>query len=427
MSLENDRPESLLGLMMALEGVEDSYTIVHGPTGCKYYPASVSENMFRDRGQKPNARNLLIFSDRYFFAQPRLPCTYLDMGMFVTGAMDRLEDLYGKVGSMSPSLIGIINTPGASLIGEDISDIKGDIPTVAIDHCRYTGSCAEGFQDGILAILKTVKPEKSEKREGVNLVGIGMMHLNWEDTIDDLKGLLELCGIKVNTVIGAGWDVDDIRRSASAELNVLVYPEYGDRIAEFYTEDYGIPSFKSPEEVPIGFASLEHWICGICDRLGKDPSKALKKIKAMRKRTASKLQLMESMNLLPKGRTFSLFTDGSTAYAVSDFLYSYLGMVPAAITCPSDTPQKKRTLERFRELKVPFSEDAEHIPTDVFIASGGLCASAMSRKVTQGTFVIEYPSDVFISVSPEPALGLGGTVRLLDAVLNTIAERQRFR
>ena len=32
-----------------------------------------------------------------------------------------------------------------------------------------------------------------------------------------------------------------------------------------------------------------------------------------------------------------------------------------------------------------------------------------------------------VNIRAEPAIGLGGTMRLLDGVLNTIADRQRFR
>ena len=96
MSLDCERPESYLGMLMALEGVSDGFTIIHGPTGCKYYPASVSETAFPDRGGEVKARNLFRYSCKYFFSQPRLPCTYLDMGRFVTGATELNEQNYAQ-------------------------------------------------------------------------------------------------------------------------------------------------------------------------------------------------------------------------------------------------------------------------------------------------------------------------------------------
>ena len=128
MSYDLERPRGLLGYMLAFEGVSDSATIVHGPTGCKQYPADLSEKSFRTRDGN-SVRDLFSFEERYYFFQPRIPCTYLDGDTFVSGASERLQDLYDLVVSKGPGLIGVINSPGASLIGEDLTKLRSDIPT----------------------------------------------------------------------------------------------------------------------------------------------------------------------------------------------------------------------------------------------------------------------------------------------------------
>ena len=424
MSLEYERPDSFLGMLMALEGVSDGFTIIHGPTGCKYYPASVSESVFPERDGTPRARNIFQYASRYFFSQPRLPCTYLDMGRFVTGATERLKDLYSKAESLHPSVISVINSPGASLIGENLQAVSGDIPTVRVDHAEYSGTCSDGFQDGILEILGTVRPEKTDGKKGVNLLGISILHLNWEDTIEDLKGLLGLCGIEVRCTVGAGWSADDIRNSAGAELNVLIYPEYGDRVAAFYRDEYGIPFVN--EGVPLGFANLEKWVKSVCSALGCDPSPALAKIKEGRRTAARSVALMESFHLLPKGHTFSVLCDGSLAYAAVEFLYGYLGMVPVAVTCPGAEDWEKRTEEFVSSHGIPFSKDALHTDAEIILTSGTLGISCLSRGLVKGYAEIEAPGTKYVNVRPEPPIGLGGTLRLLDSVLNIIASRQRF-
>ena len=424
MSLENDRPESFLGAMMAAEGVANGYTIVHGPTGCKYYPASVSESEYPDREGTAETRNIFRFASRYFFSQPRIPCTYLDMGRFITGGTDRLKDLYSKVEEMSPALITILNSPGSSLVGEDLGCVSGPIPTVRIDHADYSRTCAEGFQSTVLEMLKTVRPRHQEKRSGVNLVGICMLHLNWKDTVEDLSELLALCGIEVNCTIGAGWSVGDMEDSASAELNVLVYPEYGDMIAKFYESEYGIPFVN--EGCPLGFSALERWATSVCTRLGKDPTPALLRIRECRKQAARSVALMESYHLLPKGHTFSLYCDGSLAFAAVDFLYGYLGMVPVAVTCPNGKDWESRTLEFIRNKDIPVSEDALHTEADLMITSGSLGTSCISRGLVRDYIEVENPGTKYVCVRPEPPIGLNGTLIMVDRVLNIIAARQRF-
>lgn len=75
---------------------------------------------------------------------------------------------------------------------------------VTVDGGMFSRSEAEGFQDTVLAILGRIPPAETE-RSGVNLMGISIDHLRWYDTVADIRGLLEMCGIRVNGCIGAGW------------------------------------------------------------------------------------------------------------------------------------------------------------------------------------------------------------------------------
>lgn len=87
--------------------------MIHGPTGCKFYPSAVMEDGRESLGGGTERRNALLLGTPYYFGQPRVPCTYLDMQVFVNGARDRLEDLVGRISELGPGLIGVINSPGA--------------------------------------------------------------------------------------------------------------------------------------------------------------------------------------------------------------------------------------------------------------------------------------------------------------------------
>jgi nitrogenase molybdenum-iron protein alpha/beta subunit len=427
MTLESDRPESLLGTLLGFEGVRDVCTIVHGPTGCKYYPASASENGFRDRGPGYSSRNVFKWGDDYFFGQPRIPCTYLDFDKFVSGAGERLDKVYKMAEALEPSLICIVNTPGASLIGENLTAVGGRIPTVRADKARYSGTFADGFQDAQEMILQELQPQKRETVRGrVNLMGITIFHLNWDDDVAELTKLLNACGIEVGCTAGAGWAVKDIVESVNSELNVLIFPEFGRRTAELYEKKWGVPFFESPEGAPIGFDATEAWIKGICARLGKDPAPAIEMIREGRKKAVRGLQKMESVHMLPRGRTFSVYADGSMLYAVSRFLYDYLGMVPVALKSPSGADWEKKAEDYFASKRIPVSDDPEHTQTDIIVSSGALCVSAVERGYALASAVIEGPGNRFVHVEPEPVLGVRGTLRLVDAILNDIANRQHF-
>ena len=164
MSYVLEEPEGMLGLMLAFEGLSDSVTIVHGPTGCKQYPADLSERSFRARNGEFVVRDLFNFKRRFLFYQPRIPCTYLDGDTFVSGAAERLNELYDITVSDRPGIIGIINSPGASLIGEDLTRLKSDILTVGFESPGFSLPFGEGFQNGVIGIIDALAMEPGKKK-----------------------------------------------------------------------------------------------------------------------------------------------------------------------------------------------------------------------------------------------------------------------
>ena len=67
--LKNITPDSLSGIIFALEGVKRSLVILNGPTGCKFYNAATSDSqVIRQREFDP-----LNFPPVWYFGQPRVP------------------------------------------------------------------------------------------------------------------------------------------------------------------------------------------------------------------------------------------------------------------------------------------------------------------------------------------------------------------
>ena len=422
MSFETDRPEGMMGYVLAFEGIDDSMMILNGPTGCKYYPASASESSYRNRKSGPQTFNPYVFQREFFFNQPRVLSTFMDGPDYISGTKGKLNNAIEAVMPTDPKLIGILNSPGASLIGEDLSlKTEPSVPVVKIESPEYSVPMCEGFQNGIISILETVKPKKVKKNErsGVNLLGISVWHLGWVDSISDLTRLLNMCDITVNMTVGAGWSADDIEKSSNASLNVIIHEEFGTNIAKWYESELDIPFILS-ERVPIGFDALESWICNICKALKKDPKNALDEIRKKRTRAATVLSCLHASRRTPRGRSFSVFADGSTVYAVTEFLYDYLGMVPVATGTGMDTSWNDRIDALFKERGISPSEDVFNTPCDVIIADGNLISSMMERGVAEGGVAIGRPGLYNMNIEERPVLGLGGTTRLLDTVLNIL-------
>ena len=406
-----DKPEGLMGVLLAFEGMNDAETILNGPTGCKFHPASVAEAA----SQRKGSFNPLVFSGEFHFCQPRIPCTYLGGYDYIVGSGDRLQRLFAELEKIKPSLIGIVNSPGASLIGESLNVTENTIPVIKVETPGYSQSMGEGFQEGIISILEKIPPQTGKKQAAVNLIGLSIWHLNWEDSLDDLKYLLRLCDIEVIATVGAGWSLADLKASGEAELNVVLHREFGSRIAELYAEHCATP-FIAPE-IPLGFDSLERWIKAICSRLAKDPTPALELIKSKRKRVFRELQSMEERKILPKGRTFSLAADESLALPIIKFLYEYLGMVPVAVTIENPTGETEKYLQT-QQLTV--SNNVWQTTADLFLGDGNTISTLLFQELVRSGIAVVSPGLRQVAIQAEPVLGLGGTLRLLDGVLNAL-------
>ena len=287
MPYDLDVPECLLGSLLAVEGVRNSVTILNGPTGCKYYPSSMSE----DACSRDVAYNPYTYSNEFFIGQSRIPCTHIDGNDLVMGTGGKVRRIAEIVESLKPDVIGMVNSPGAALIGSRL-DIGSNcsIPVVTSESPGYSDTFGKGFQDVIVKLLEIfAKGERHVRPMTVNLIGLSMYQLGWKDSIAELRSLLGSCGIDVIAVAGVGWSVEDIAESVNASVNVMLFRNIGDRIAEWYDDNRSIPCVESPCGVPLGFDQTELWIKTVCDALKCDSTPALKRIGEARVRTADNI------------------------------------------------------------------------------------------------------------------------------------------
>ncbi|MCL1984284.1 MAG: nitrogenase component 1 [Methanomassiliicoccaceae archaeon] len=420
MSSEFDRPEGILGISLAFEGISDAVTIMNGPTGCKSYPAWFSEHTYPCRDKDCYVSDHFKYYKKFFFTQPRVPCTYMDSDDYIMGTCGKLDEVFEEVKALKPKMIGMINSPGASLIGETLSLKKEEGIIVRMESPQPSVPLGTGFQDTMIKILDTLSIKRKAERKGVNILGMSVWDLGWEDSIKDLKDLLALCGIKVNTVVGAGCSVRELKNSGGAELNVIVHRDMGIDIAKWYERELDVPYVESRYGAPIGFDALEDWLLRICEFLNKDPSKAMRKIKEQRERAAKVMLALYTVHKPTLGRTFSVAASGSIAYPVTTFLYSYLGLLPVSIFMGSDRSFRKEIQSFIEENDLDVSEDVFDTPADVMIGDGDGIASAEYRGIIIGGFDMVRPSRIIVPLKERPVLGLGGTMRLLDGVMNII-------
>ena len=410
MSYEYERPETLLGTMIALEGVRDAMTIIHGPTGCKLYPSDLTERLFVHRKAEIETRNVFIGEMKYFFYQPRLPCTLLDGNRLIMGSSERLADLYSIVVRNNPSLIGIINSPGASLTGENLDKVQSDIPTIRFDSHDFSAPMYQGFCECTVRLIDELAKVTKVRKGTVNIFGLSIWHLRFEDNVDEIRRMLSLCGIEVNCFLCAGSSAAEIGNIPSTELNIVIDSDFGLRAAKHCKERFGTPFV---DITPIGFDATEELLKEACRITGKDPSRALEDSRQWRRKTAERIQAMVKRYIKIRGRTFSIDGTPSITKALSEFLFDYLGIVPVALECDQRP-------DWFDELDLPVSDKVWDEYCDIIYSTGNEIAAMTDRNMASGGVEIYDPSTRPVSITGRPIFGTMGAVRLMEDTLNVI-------
>jgi nitrogenase molybdenum-iron protein alpha/beta subunit len=417
--------DAFTGSILAVEGIKDAAVILNGPTGCKLYHSFLSDRQF----PRESSHDPLAFQDEFYFGQPRVPCTCLDEEDYIRGSLEKFEMALATIAAKEKSLLVSINSPGASLVGDDLESIikKASIQDrcFVLDNTGLSLPASRGFEDVALALLEQLKLQplhRSESKKKVNLIGLSLLHKHWEGSIAEMKRLLAFLGLEVGAVFLAGTSLDEIRESDDAACNIVLFPEYGRRIAEWYREHFGTPAVFSPLGAPIGFDASESLLREVAAVLDIDPVPALAEVQRARQVSYRQISRFYSYSGLPKGASFSIRAESSLAFPLTHWLYTYLGMAPLAIKLlPGSNPEAAEYLRAFLEEK-GFCEAWDRDPylesADIAFADGSVLQLLKAKGCCKAGIEITLPEEGYIHIIPKTYLGVSGALLLLEEIIN---------
>jgi nitrogenase molybdenum-iron protein alpha/beta subunit len=332
--------------------------------------------------------------------------------------------------SKNYALVAVINSPGAALIGDDLDKfIAGEaalsgVPCFALENAGFSGSFGSGYQKALIKTfdILNLKKEKQNKYQKVNLIGLSIYQKYYNINYKTIIKMLKLCGIETVCAPGAGDSLETIKNIPSADLNIVVYPEYGNEIAEYLKERFAVPYMIPEEGPPIGFHSAAAFVKQICGYFGVSSAGAEIEIDAARAGAYLHLSRFSSLLGMPRGCLFSVKTDASAAYTITRWLCSYLGMIPAAVSVlPGGDPAFIKKLEDFLAsanhsdaLTNPIIET----PTQILLADGNTISEARLFGQKFCGIEISLPSLGYIDVTEKTLFGAEGGLFLLEQILN---------
>ena len=465
--LKNISPDSLSGLIFAFEGISNCTVLLNGPTGCKYYHSSVSDNqIIRQTEFDP-----LKFPEKWYFGQPRVPCSYLDNYDYVFGSSDKLEETLTYIrDNIKFDMICIVNSPGAALIGDDLEAIARRVitdkpvispeivpeispeispeiaPVISIETPGFSEDVCKGYERGVLHLIDNLFPNRSNKSaspyypsgdsqsplecsflrhnqnlKSVNILGLSLYHRNCTGDIAELKRMMELCGITVNCILCADCDLQSIKKLPDASLNIVIHPEYALETAKYLHSLFGTDYYicNGP---PIGFSATEALMREICNRLDADISGFTEYCARARARAYSFISRINSLAGLPRGATFAVEGTYSELYAYTSFLVRYLGMIPicASVVNPGSNCFKGKLYDLYDEFCIGDILDRDIIETDgkLVFANGNTIARLMMRKHSFMGIETALPTLGYVDVIPKTHIGVHGALTLVEQVLS---------
>lgn len=423
--LKNITPDSFSGLIFSFEGIRNSAVLLNGPTGCKFYHAAVSD----DQLIRQDEFDPMNYEEPCCFGQPRVPCTYLDKRDYVYGSKDKLLDVIRFLArSQSFELLAIVNSPGASLIGDDLEAIAAQalpgVPVVTVESPGYSRQIWEGHHAACRALAEALVPARKEPaahpgRRRVNLLGATIFHRYYEGDLAELRRLLALCGVEAGCCLCCECTVEEIRRLPEAELNLVLDPVYGLAVAEYLRERCGTP-YLCAEGLPIGFQAIGELMERVCAALDCPMDAFLAESERARARCYVHLSRVNSLTGLPKGVRFAVHGTASQCLGYVRFLVGYFGMAADCVSVLERGPdfdRLRQALARYGMLgaleKDIFDTDAELV-----FADGNVLAMLKGKKHRFSGIEISLPTLGYTDVIPKTHLGISGGLLLCEQVIN---------
>lgn len=446
-------PDSLTGILFGVEGIRNTIVLLNGPMGCKFYHSTTSQFLMdrpplylpiTEGGKKVEVS--YQFMNDYFFRQSRVPCTYLDHYDYVYGTAEKVEAALTYIKEhIDFDLLTIVNSPGASLIGDNLKELADkvlpDRVTVHIESPGYSDGFASGYEKASLEVLKQLKlharsisisEPDSEKEmaaqrvKRVNLLGLSIFHRYAQGDREELTRLLKLCGLEVNCCLFSGCSLEDIRSMPEADLNLVIHPDLAMGTAKYLKEEFGTPYYLCPGP-PVGFDATEELFQGLKELLQIDITPVLEEAKRARGLSYYKINQVYQACGLPKGVTFAVSDSLPVVYSFTRFLGEYLGMVPECLAFeeeyPSFVKEKLSDLLESLQAEEPDRKPLCDTKAELVFGNANAISALMTRTDAFCGIEISLPGMGYTDLLPKTQLGLTGSLFLIEQVLNGLMSK----
>lgn len=204
-------PCAMTGAAACLAGFEGMSVVIHGSSGCYYYPATL--------------------------LHAPLHGTFILEHEVIFGSEERLLEVVGGLSGKGKK-IAVITTCVPAVLGEDIRSMLENYDVILVDSPGFAGDVETGYQKALAALPIRINPDTP----GVNIDGVSLFDPYSAGNVQELRRLLQASSIPVATV----FCQDRFERiSASAAYTVGTNGDFASGVGEYCGGTLGLEDVRT--------------------------------------------------------------------------------------------------------------------------------------------------------------------------------------
>jgi nitrogenase molybdenum-iron protein alpha/beta subunit len=362
----------MTGAVTCFAGIGGIGTVIHGPSGCYFYPATILHR--------------------------ELHCTFLIEEDIIFGAEERLLDLVRSLQERYRA-VAVVNTCTPAITGEDICHhLPGDI--LMVDSPGFLGN----FEDGYLAACRVLPVRQDPDVHGVNLDGLHLLDPFCSGNALEAERILAAAGVPVAARF-CDCTLDEI--NPASRFTIQTNPDLA--------SGHGLArgTFLGLAETEKALKCLEHHY----DDVKLDAFERERDIAERSIETSCEKFLMRH-----DPPVVALFSGFSYADFAARMLKKYLDASITVIGCRNMTRHSPFRVAEAGSL----SAVQELITTD---PPDLLLGSSFERLVCPAAAFVPftYPLRGMVRLRARPLVGIQGLTGLMEDILNACLDHQHAR
>jgi nitrogenase molybdenum-iron protein alpha/beta subunit len=207
-------PCAMTGAAACLAGFRGMSVVIHGSSGCYYYPTT------------------LLHAPLYG--------TFILENEVIFGSEDRLREVIGEL-SGTGNRIAVITTCVPAILGEDIQSMLTEQDVLLVDSPGFSGDVETGYKKA----LSRLAPQTDVATRGVNIDGVCLLDPFSRGNLQEIRRLLGLASIPVATVF-CHDSLQNIRRAATSTIGTN--GDFPSDVGEFLGGTLGFETLRATFE-----------------------------------------------------------------------------------------------------------------------------------------------------------------------------------